>query len=356
MTRHDRRLTDRDREVFFALLREAIYGAAPPTPAALSAWRQSSSLPCPFQVVAIQFGEGAPPRLPAVHPPATLLLLHPGLAYLCCTALPPFQRTLAPRHLLVSESQLATDEQELIHAIQNALLSLRRRELAALSRRRGAVPAFAVEVEARMMAAYRIRSGQPWDEALLVWIEIVLCRHSNHLHTIRRKMVELLALLTRDVDRSPALGQSVRVGIAQIYETYVLTALASTCQRVIGNLVPLLLDESDRSPADPLIRRAVALLQERHTGPLSLRLVARQLAVSPAHLSRRFSSIMGTPLTAYLTSLRLATARERLADSSDGILAIALASGFGSLEHFHRTFRRSFGTTPNAWRKAQRGA
>jgi len=352
VAKRDHQLTDFDLPGFLAILREAIHGAQPPTPASLTAWRQTAALPCPFQVVAIQFGDGAPPCLPPKHPPATLLQIHPGLAYLCCVTLPAFQRTLAPNRLLVGESHIVTDEHGLIRAIQNALLSLRRRELAAVQRRRGATPAFGAEVEARHVALDRIRSGQPWDEALTVWSDIVLCRHSNSLHTIRRKMVELLSLLTRDIDRNLDIALAVRIGVARIYDTFALTALATTFRQVIDALVPLLAQTSTATPSDPLIRRAVALLHERHTGSISLRTVARQLSVSPAHLSRRFSATMRTTLTAHLTDLRLATAREHLSDSNDGILAIALASGFGSLEHFHRTFRRVLGTTPSAWRKA----
>jgi len=345
-------LTDFDLAGFLAVLREAIHGAAPPTAANLTAWRQAVGLPCPFQVVAIQFGDGAPPRLPARHPPAILLQIHPGLAYLCCATLPPFQRTLAPRHLLVGERQAVADEQQVIRAIQNALLSLRRRELAEVRRRRGIAPAFGAEVEARMMALNRIRSSQPWEEALTIWTEIVLCRHSGSLHTIRRKMVELLALLTRDIDRSLDIAETLRLTIAQIYGTFALTSLAAVFRRAIIALVPQLALASTPTSSDPLIQRAIALLHERHTHSLSLRTVARHLNVSAAHLSRRFSAVMGTTLTAHLTAIRIGTARERLADSDAGILAIALASGFGSLEHFHRTFRRIVGTTPGSWRKA----
>lgn len=343
---------DFDLQSFTDGLRESIHGAPPPAPASFTAWRASVGLPAPFQVVAIQFGEGAPPRLPATHPPAALLRVHPGLAYLCCPSLHAFRSTLAPRHLLVGESQRVADEHALVVSIQNALLSLRRRELAAVRRRRGEAPGFGAEVEARAVALDHLRSDRPWGEALTVWTEIVLCRHSASLHTIRRKMVELVGLLTRDTDRGHDVARAVRLAIAAIYDTYALTSLAAAFSTAVHQIILATVEHPTHEPKDPLIRRALVIMHAQHTGPLSLRLIARQLDVTPAHLSRRFTATMGTTLTTHLTSLRLATACDRLTDSDDGILPIALASGFGSLEHFHRTFRHHLGTTPRSWRIA----
>jgi AraC-like DNA-binding protein len=339
---------------FAGTLREAIHGGAtPPSSAQLGAWHRTTGLPESFRVVAIQHGDGPAPRLPPRHPPAALLQVHPGLAYLCCASLAPFRTLLAPRHLLVGESQPVAGVTGLVRAIQDALLSLRRRELAAVRRRRGAAPDVAAELAARAMALQRIATAQPWDGALTVWIEIVLCRHSGHLHTIRRKLVEFLALLTRDVDRGTAIAHVLRLGILRLFDTFALTALAAAFHTVVGDLVPHL-PGSGPGAASPLVRRALALLHERHAGPLSLRDVAAALGVSGAHLSRRCSAELGETLTARLTGLRLARARELLAEGDGDILAVALASGFGSLEHFHRTFRRVHGITPGAWRSAHR--
>ena len=57
---------------------------------------------------------------------------------------------------------------------------------------------------------------------------------------------------------------------------------------------------------------------------------------------------MGT----YLRGVRLTWAAGRLTDSDDTIAQIALQAGFFDQSHFTRTFKRQFGLTPLAYRKA----
>jgi len=44
-------------------------------------------------------------------------------------------------------------------------------------------------------------------------------------------------------------------------------------------------------------------------------------------------------------------AKRRLVDSDDTIFAIAMDSGFNSVERFHHVFKRHVGTTPNRYRR-----
>jgi AraC-like DNA-binding protein len=82
--------------------------------------------------------------------------------------------------------------------------------------------------------------------------------------------------------------------------------------------------------------------------------IAESVHSSAPHLSRLFRRETGRTLTEHLQGLRVASAQKRLTESSEGILEIALASGFPTLEHFYRTFKRRVGLTPRAYRRAQR--
>jgi len=53
-----------------------------------------------------------------------------------------------------------------------------------------------------------------------------------------------------------------------------------------------------------------------------------------------------------MRTLRLAEAKRLLADGNRTVLDVALTCGFGSVEHFHRTFRAHHGASPDAWRQA----
>ncbi len=57
---------------------------------------------------------------------------------------------------------------------------------------------------------------------------------------------------------------------------------------------------------------------------------------------------------AYLQTLRIARAQELLATTELSTLNVALESGFESVEHFYRVFRRLVGTTPRCYRVTRR--
>jgi AraC family transcriptional regulator len=99
---------------------------------------------------------------------------------------------------------------------------------------------------------------------------------------------------------------------------------------------------------------ARALLHDRYRENLRLADVAEAVGVHPVHLARVFRLRYGTPVGTYARGLRLTWAASRLADSDDGIAQVALEAGFFDQSHFTRTFKRHFGLTPLAYRRAAR--
>jgi AraC family transcriptional regulator len=100
--------------------------------------------------------------------------------------------------------------------------------------------------------------------------------------------------------------------------------------------------------------QARALLHDRYRENLRLADVADAVGVHPVHLARVFRLKYGTPLGTYARGLRLTWAAGRLTDSNDAIAQIALEAGFFDQSHFTRTFKRHFGLTPQAYRRAAR--
>ena len=95
---------------------------------------------------------------------------------------------------------------------------------------------------------------------------------------------------------------------------------------------------------------ARSLLHDRQLQPVRVGEVATAVGVHPVHLARVFRAHYGMPVGAYVRSLRLNWAAERLADSQDPITRIALQAGFYDQSHFTRVFKRQFGCTPLAYR------
>jgi len=89
---------------------------------------------------------------------------------------------------------------------------------------------------------------------------------------------------------------------------------------------------------------------------LSLQSLSRGLGYSPFHFHRLFSSAVGETPKRHVQRLRLERAAYRLAITDESIVQIGLAVGFGAHETFSRAFRRGFGVSPSAYRRAAKAA
>jgi AraC-like DNA-binding protein len=81
--------------------------------------------------------------------------------------------------------------------------------------------------------------------------------------------------------------------------------------------------------------------------------LARAVNSSPFHLSRVFRQRVSMSIHQYRLRLRLALALDRLLESSESLSGMAHALGFSSHSHFTTVFRRTFGVSPSAFRRAR---
>lgn len=110
---------------------------------------------------------------------------------------------------------------------------------------------------------------------------------------------------------------------------------------------------TSRSTGEPEWMRRLLLHIENH---LHEKLEAQDLAsmcsISTAHLSRVFKKYLGIGLSDYITSKRMAKAKQDLLHTNDNIESIAFACGYSSMPHFYRTFKKHTKLTPAYYRKA----
>ena len=91
---------------------------------------------------------------------------------------------------------------------------------------------------------------------------------------------------------------------------------------------------------------------EEHLGEeISVDQLAKTAALSPFYYQRLFSRLVKKPVAEYIKLRRMAKALELLRLQSQRILDIAVELGFSSHEHFTRTFKNTFGMTPEDYRK-----
>lgn len=105
---------------------------------------------------------------------------------------------------------------------------------------------------------------------------------------------------------------------------------------------------------DPAVRRARAFFAEAVGRPVSLSETARVCGVSVSSLSQKFRRELGCAPMAYLSSLRIARAKELLCERDLPISEVAAACGFESPYYFSNAFLKETGLRPKEYRRQYR--
>jgi AraC-like DNA-binding protein len=98
----------------------------------------------------------------------------------------------------------------------------------------------------------------------------------------------------------------------------------------------------------------LAYVDERHAERLTLERVARATGYSVPTLTRTFKRVTGTSFLGYVVARRLEHARRLLRATDLTVERVAACSGFGSVQHFLRTFRRHDSCSPAEYRASER--
>ncbi|MEB8339177.1 AraC family transcriptional regulator [Streptomyces endophyticus] len=105
-----------------------------------------------------------------------------------------------------------------------------------------------------------------------------------------------------------------------------------------------------RAMGDPVVGRALRLIQDDPAHPWTVVGLAERAGVSRAALARRFTELVGEPPMAYLTGWRLALAADLLREGGATVAAIARRVGYGSAFALSTAFKREYGLSPQEYR------
>jgi AraC-like DNA-binding protein len=199
--------------------------------------------------------------------------------------------------------------------------------------------------------------GRHQLEMVVIPREWLLGRLGNSPDTLRNGLAQwiresgqvafcgLMGLWERDLCEALALVSPLPGPTRLRAEARVLEWAAARLFRSPGS-------QNDPSPAptehDP-VKRAVQWLRERLDQNLDLAAVAREVGISPHHLSRKVSAETGLTLQRHLRRLRIERACETLDSKRMNVTEVALEVGYQSLSHFAKAFREETGRSPSDW-------
>jgi AraC-like DNA-binding protein len=110
-----------------------------------------------------------------------------------------------------------------------------------------------------------------------------------------------------------------------------------------------------RAHADPIVGRALRLMQHDPARPWTIAELATQTGVSRAALARRFTELVGEPPMSYLTNWRLTLAADLLREPDTTVGAVARQVGYGSAFALSTAFKRVRGVSPREHRLTATG-
>ncbi|MEG2653090.1 MAG: AraC family transcriptional regulator [Ruthenibacterium sp.] len=105
----------------------------------------------------------------------------------------------------------------------------------------------------------------------------------------------------------------------------------------------------------PLVADAVLAIRRNYAGLYGVEELSAQLGVSKSHLVRVFSAAIGVPPGRYLTEVRVAAAKNLLAQRDYPLEVIASLCGFSGANYFCKVFKKATGTQPAAYRALHGG-
>ena len=127
-------------------------------------------------------------------------------------------------------------------------------------------------------------------------------------------------------------------------------AVALAVARVARLLRPFVRPQDDGGQARHL-RRFEGLVDAHFREHWRVADYAREMAMSPTHLSRLTRAETGQPASALIEARLMREARRALAYTNLTIAQIAYENGFDDPAYFTRAFTRCCGVTPSAWRR-----
>ncbi len=183
----------------------------------------------------------------------------------------------------------------------------------------------------------------------------VLFAEGSSLAAIKNRSIELSAILSRAIIESGAEAAStLKINnqfIQIVQETETLDDLCFRLQEVVEEFTGKAFPSKDHdSKGNEPIRLALQYISRNFATPITLQEVAEHVNLSAPYFSGLFKQVCGTSFKEYLTMIRIEESKRLLTNTSDSIIDIAVAVGFGDQSYFTKVFRKHTGLTPKQYR------
>ncbi len=98
------------------------------------------------------------------------------------------------------------------------------------------------------------------------------------------------------------------------------------------------------------MKKIINYIEEHYSEKITLETLSLYAGISEYHLAHTFKKCTGQSPIEYINHYRLSLAANRLIETDEQIIIIAIDTGFNNISYFNRIFKKRFGVTPREYR------
>ncbi|MDK2799580.1 MAG: two-component system, response regulator YesN [Clostridiales bacterium] len=191
------------------------------------------------------------------------------------------------------------------------------------------------------------------ENGALVLVDEILDWMIQSFHSIkdiRRKIYELIVILTRTVSREVNLKENTSANYLEELQAVhtigeIRTYVKHQLEKIIREVNAVKLDRTGS-----LIEKVCEYIKQNYMKEITLDEMAAMTGFSSYYFSKIFKQYQNINFIDYLTSVRIEKAKEFLKDPTANIKEISNMVGYSDPNYFTRVFKRTEGITPTEYR------
>jgi two-component system response regulator YesN len=213
---------------------------------------------------------------------------------------------------------------------------------------------YPVETEKELIALVQNGNKQRATHLLNGLLSIIFSFAEGNMDTIRVKLFELVAFLSRAAVEAGAPLKEVNGITTEAFEIcHEDTDFERLCfltARAMGRFIDTVYQYRAKKQASVHLAKAIEYIAEHYADELTLNSVAGAVYVSEFYLSHLFRREMNTTFSDYVCKVRIEKAKEFFMDDpSARIQEISDKTGFNDPNYFAKIFKKCTGMTPRAY-------
>ncbi|MDR1398718.1 MAG: PocR ligand-binding domain-containing protein [Treponema sp.] len=219
---------------------------------------------------------------------------------------------------------------------------------------RSTVLAYPVETEKELIAFVQSGNKQQATKILNNLLGVIFYLAEGNLDTIRVKLFELVAFLSRAAVEAGAPLRDVNRITKDSFEicedSTDFERLCFLSAQAMERFIDTVYQNRTQKPTSQPLSRAIEYVRQHYDSDLSLGVVADAVFVSKYYLSHLFQKEMKTTFSDYIRRIRIEMAKRFIKeDNSAQIQEIADRVGFNDANYFTKVFKKFSGVTPKEY-------